>query len=201
VKRLLRATSNLLAATSGLLFVATVMAWVISYRCYEGVSWNRPDCLIALRCSTGLVWFDCERADGPLWSDDQGDFMGVHPVFHVPAKEEYTDPPFVKSNRPWGNFRFGRFSLLVSDRRSENWASATYLVTMPAWSLALTWILPMAWYSLRWRRAANRGCCAACGYDLRATPDRCPECGRSDADKRLKTGRKPDNPEKKTEGR
>jgi hypothetical protein len=55
---------------------------------------------------------------------------------------------------------------------------------VPHWCLAIvTGILPAVWAAMafRRRRVAAAGLCPTCGYDLRASPDRCPECGKSNA--------------------
>ena len=48
-----------------------------------------------------------------------------------------------------------------------------WLLLVPA---AVAWT-PAAWRAVRGRTRRRPGHCRACGYDLRATPDRCPECG------------------------
>ena len=98
-----------------------------------------------------------------------------------------------------------------NDRRYREWearwdsAEARYHAAMaalgpvpavpPRWRLAVPWpvvalafALPpltrTAWAVRRRRRAARSiqcGHCPACGYDLRATPGRCPECGATPA--------------------
>jgi hypothetical protein len=50
----------------------------------------------------------------------------------------------------------------------------------PFWQLFLLFlVLPARWVQLEHRRRVKSrvGVCSECGYDLRATPERCPECG------------------------
>ena len=56
-----------------------------------------------------------------------------------------------------------------------------FALMLPYWALSMAFsLLPAIWIvrRLRWRAASRHSDrCAVCGYDLRATPERCPECG------------------------
>jgi hypothetical protein len=95
----------------------------------------------------------------------------------------------------------GRYGLRSRDRRLAGFAwiegdareGAIYpgepplpyrALVVPWWSVAAVFaMLPLARIAawLRRRRHAARGLCPRCGYDLRATPERCPECGMAAA--------------------
>jgi len=51
------------------------------------------------------------------------------------------------------------------------------VAVVPLWVPTLAMAAAPLWMTSRRRRHRLAGLCAACGYDLRATPDRCPECG------------------------
>jgi hypothetical protein len=75
----------------------------------------------------------------------------------------------------------------AGDRRVTEHLMPGWGLTVDAWVLALaTGALPAAraWPRVRRalfarRRRRTAGLCPTCGYDLRATPDRCSECGRA----------------------
>jgi hypothetical protein len=57
---------------------------------------------------------------------------------------------------------------------------AIHRVVFPLWFVALcSCALPARWLFVSRRRRVRRaaGLCPTCGYDLRASPSRCPECG------------------------
>jgi hypothetical protein len=78
---------------------------------------------------------------------------------------------------PTSWFRRLGFDYFPFQRSPTGWSVA---FCVPVWCLtlitAMTPGLAVIWWSQRRRRSA-RGLCVSCGYDLRGTPERCPECG------------------------
>lgn len=73
-----------------------------------------------------------------------------------PARGNYLQPRMSNTGAYWG----------VS---IPFWLPLMFAASIPMW---------IAGRALRRRKRIGAGLCPICGYDLRATPDRCPECGQ-----------------------
>jgi hypothetical protein len=99
----------------------------------------------------------------------------------------YWKPPAVRGTELDFYRRSARASgwMLAKSRLAQLWAfgfdhqtDGSWSVTLPYWLLWLLLSFPALVALKSWLRGCQKpGCCPRCGYDLRATPDRCPECG------------------------
>lgn len=167
------------SALSLLLFVATCALWLRSYWVGEMVWWGRaPGRKVGLLSSMGqcAVYYDPPTSadvEPPQWHySNAGSWAGLKR-----RAAWYLADPGVRSHGPAFGFA------LFRRRGTGPFASAPN-----AWEaffphglvVVATSILPAGWLYSRIRRrsrAVGAGLCPACGYDLRATPERCPECG------------------------
>lgn len=87
----------------------------------------------------------------------------------------YISMPSRPSWRNGGGFSFER-RLFVNGGPVGGMVMSEHLA-IPLYPLPLLSGLLLGWCIVRGRRMPPPGHCVICGYDLRATPDRCPECG------------------------
>ena len=199
--------STLFASISLLIFITAIAMWVRSRHVRDCVVWTASTgCTRSLDSVAGTVQFieTAPAASGfgvsppqsPYWSTSRQalppnanwrTFWGTHPGditwgaagFFLLSRSSLVYPPggFGGSGFTGGSgFGPAAFPPAIG-------TTSTLGLVIPYWAIALL-AAPLPIRGLirlrRWRRTRRRtraGHCIACGYDLRATPDRCPECG------------------------
>jgi hypothetical protein len=170
---------NALTLLSLVLCAAVVALWVRSYVVFDSWCWASPDERVAVQASHGRFWVWQEKAINgttPFAAQPPYQRVAMRPAFPLDRYRRVETGPF----RNWLGFDAwsGVFRGNVIRWRE---------VVVPYWPfLLVSAALPARWYVCRRRARLRRlrheaRLCPACGYDLRGTPDRCPECGSTAA--------------------
>lgn len=153
---------TIMSVVSLLMFVAVTVLWVRSYWWWDSLTSRFGQHNLILGSASGDIVFIAIQ------------YEGERSGFEWEAASERADDPYE-----------GSLERLLRIR--SLWQMGSFLgMNYGSWELnlpyiyagAITLATPTAWL-IRHARKNRRttGLCTACGYDLRATPDRCPECG------------------------
>ena len=171
---------TLLSALSLLLCVAVVVLWVRSHWRTQFVFWRgEGDDNLHLIVAAGRINLEGATAKESLVAATGAPGMRV---LSGPAYD-YRTRVYREERRGGSGIRrrwdAGGFSGFSHDSGRARW----WWLSLPCWAVALAAaILPCCWgfgWAVAWnrRRRQRNGLCPSWGYDLRATPGRCPECG------------------------
>jgi len=168
MRRLRRWLFTLLAGVSLILCMATLVLWVRGYIVSDILNYQTHTWAFDLRSGIGelTATLDTMRRDDPF------PLRWLHDDYSAQRRERWS--------RPVGVLGFHIDQSVTPMPASP--AMTSYQIGVPDWfQAALFSIAPAVWFIrrrlARKREGKGNGLCVICGYDLRATPDRCPECG------------------------
>jgi hypothetical protein len=172
MKRPLRILWDAATVLSLVLCAATVVLWVLSYWQAQKADWTRAFRPDAARPFVGVVL-------------NRGSVMVHYGAFSAGSRSRRAN-----SGWEWDTYAYSPIAYPFGDvanhrgfgsRAGANAFGRRCVIVFPAWLPAGVFaVIPLAQGAslVRRRRRHGEGLCRNCGYDLRATPDRCPECGR-----------------------
>jgi hypothetical protein len=162
---------NVLMGFAGLLFVATAILWARSYYFHDIVYYNTsifsipfPQTSVGISSNGGAIkiWLAHEVSYFNFGSNSA---LGWH-----------LDSERLNSN-VFSTLSFADDPPVFSARTHQ---TTFHSMRIPFWLLSPLSALPAVSLLIKRRQEKRRtilGACRQCGYDLRATPERCPECG------------------------
>ena len=153
--------------------VVLALAWVRSYSVSDGLFWKDQRVMLRLVSSRGRVLAGYWRSTGAVDWPKVG--LGYSRRLPRDVGEMQLRPEAgVAVERSWEG-------LGVVVERDGGVSVSGRVVVVPYWMMFLVGgvvVLGVVWASVVRRRRRRRGWCEGCGYDLRGSGERCPECGR-----------------------
>ncbi|MGE5608945.1 MAG: hypothetical protein ACM359_06810 [Bacillota bacterium] len=175
----MRYVFGIVAVLSLLLCMAAMALWGRSYFVWDrgfvcGEVVGETQNVIDVSSSRGQLTLTLTQAEGFSLGSSPREGARIY-------QEELSRGP---SERTWLGFRFGKeIAFLTYDHTARVSPKRTiWTAIVPDWFVVvLTAAMPVVWTLRGWQRVRRRaaGCCVSCGYDLRASKERCPECGRA----------------------
>ncbi len=169
-----------LSVLSLLLCVATLLLWIHSHWWQHAIMYARAGEGSYRVSAIAMVPGEVDLVTGTY----MGEFRSPKPGWSYSETDSRHS-----SLRDFGTFipgeRASGWLLGFGFYYADSDAVTFHAIAIPHWFLALLFAIPPALHLraiIRSRRLRRAGHCPRCGYDLRATPERCPECGELTAE-------------------